>query len=174
MAKDQRDIAKNSKRDANRDPITGTPGAHPVGVAVGAAAGGAATGAAVGTVAGPVGTLVGAAVGAVVGGLAGKSAAEAIDPTGEDTYWQANYNKEPYYEKGRSYDDYENAYRTGYEGRARHNPHTFDEVEPDLQMDYNKHRGTSSLTWDQSKHAARAAWDRVERAMPGDADRDGR
>jgi hypothetical protein len=66
---------------ANRDPITGTPGAHPVGTGVGALAGGAATGAAVGTVAGPVGTVIGAAVGAVAGGLAGKGVAEEIDPT---------------------------------------------------------------------------------------------
>ena len=66
---------------ANRDPITGTPGAHPVGTGVGAAAGGVAAGAAVGSVAGPVGTVVGAAVGAVAGGLAGKGVAEKIDPT---------------------------------------------------------------------------------------------
>src|SRR5206468_7106097 len=57
---------------ANRDPLTGAPGAHPIGTAAGAVAGGVATGAAVGSVAGPVGTAVGAAVGAVVGGLAGK------------------------------------------------------------------------------------------------------
>jgi phage tail tape-measure protein len=73
-------------QDANRDPITGTPGAHPVGVGLGAAAGGMATGAAVGTVAGPVGTAVGAAVGAIAGGLAGKGIAEKIDPTVEETY----------------------------------------------------------------------------------------
>lgn len=66
---------------ANRDPLTGTPGAHPVGTGVGALAGGAATGAAVGTVAGPVGTAIGAAVGAVAGGLAGKGIAEEVDPT---------------------------------------------------------------------------------------------
>lgn len=174
MGKNERDIAEQSKRDANRDPITGTPGAHPVGVGVGAAGGGAAAGAAVGTVAGPVGTMVGAAVGAVVGGLVGKAAAEAIDPTVEDTYWKANYNKEPYYEKGRGYDDYAHAYRTGYEGRIRHQARTFEEAEKDLQMDYNKRRGASGLTWEQNKRAARAAWDRVERAMPGDADGDGR
>jgi uncharacterized protein (TIGR02271 family) len=66
---------------ANRDPITGTPGAHPVGTGVGAIAGGVAAGAAVGTVAGPIGTAVGAAVGAVAGGLAGKGVAEEVDPT---------------------------------------------------------------------------------------------
>ncbi len=83
-------MAKTSMSDAgydtktgspNRDPITGTLGAHPVGTAVGATAGGVAAGAAVGSVAGPVGTVVGAAVGAVAGGLAGKGAAEVVDPT---------------------------------------------------------------------------------------------
>lgn len=69
------------------DPITGEPGAHPLGTGLGAAAGGMAAGAAVGTVAGPVGTVIGAAVGAVVGGLAGKGIAEAIDPSAEDAYW---------------------------------------------------------------------------------------
>lgn len=67
--------------DANRDPITGAPGAHPLGTGAGAAAGGMA-GAAAGTVAaGPVGTVIGAAIGAVAGGLAGKGAAEAVNPT---------------------------------------------------------------------------------------------
>ena len=65
----------------NRDPISGTPGAHPVGTGVGAAAGGIAAGAAAGSVAGPVGTVVGAAVGAVAGGLAGKGVAEKVDST---------------------------------------------------------------------------------------------
>ena len=74
----------------NRDPITGAPGAHPVGVGLGAAAGGIAggiaAGAAVGTVAaGPVGTVVGAAVGAIAGGLGGKAVAEHFDPTVEGT-----------------------------------------------------------------------------------------
>ena len=70
-------------KDANRDPLTGEPGAHPVGTGIGAVVGGAAAGAAAGTVAGPVGTAVGAAMGASVGGLAGKAAAEKIDPTVE-------------------------------------------------------------------------------------------
>jgi hypothetical protein len=35
-------------------------------------------------------------------------------------------------------------------------------------------RGASRLSWDQAKHASRAAWHRVERAIPGDLDRDGR
>ena len=42
-------------RDANRDPLTGAPGSHPVGTGLGAVAGGLAAGAAAGTVVGPVG-----------------------------------------------------------------------------------------------------------------------
>ena len=91
--------------DANRDPISGAPGAHPVGTGVGAALGGAAAGAAAGTVVGPVGTIVGTAVGAVIGGLAGKGVAEAIDPTREDVYWRDNYGDRPYVEPGSSYND---------------------------------------------------------------------
>jgi uncharacterized protein (TIGR02271 family) len=66
---------------ANRDPISGELGAHPVGTAVGATAGAVAAGAAAGSVAGPVGTVVGAVVGAVAGGAAGKGVAETVDPT---------------------------------------------------------------------------------------------
>jgi hypothetical protein len=168
---DPKDI---EKRDANRDPITGTPGAHPVGVGVGAAAGGAAAGAAAGSVAGPAGTVVGAAAGAVIGGLAGKAAAEAVNPTLEEAYWKEHYTSEPYYETGHTYDDYAPAYRTGYESRVRFRARTFDEVERDLEADYNRRRGTSGLGWEKAKRPARAAWDRVERVLPGDSDRDGR
>jgi hypothetical protein len=45
-------------KDANRDPITGAPGSHPVGTGLGAAAGGMAAGAAAGSVAGPAGGLL--------------------------------------------------------------------------------------------------------------------
>src|SRR5688572_377340 len=111
MAKDKPKAGK----DANRDPITGAPGSHPVGTGLGAAAGGMAAGAAAGTVAGPVGTAIGAAVGAVAGGLAGKGIAEKIDPTVEDAYWAGQYEKEAYYDKRYSFQDYQPGYRTGWE-----------------------------------------------------------
>lgn len=153
-------------RDANRDPITGTPGAHPVGTGVGAAVGGMAAGAAAGTVAaGPVGTVVGAAVGAIAGGLAGKAVAEHFDPTREDAYWRDNYSRESYYQNGMTYDDYQPAYRLGWESRGRYAGKRFDEVERDLARDWDTNRGKSKLSWDHGKHATRAAWDRIERAV---------
>ncbi len=166
---------KNSGKgtDANRDPITKAPGAHPVGTGVGAA-GGAVAGAAVGAVAGPIGAAVGLVAGAVVGGLAGKGVAEKIDPTVEDGYWKDNYSKRSYAEKNISYDNYQPAYRTGYEGVTRYPGKKFEEVEKDLQRDYDKSKGNSNLTWEKAKHATCDAWHRVERVLPGDADGDGR
>ncbi len=160
--------------DSNPDPITGAPGSHPVGTGVGAAAGGAAAGAAVGTVAGPVGTVVGAAVGAVVGGLAGKGVAEAVNPTNEDIYWREQYVNEPYYQSKYTYDDYAPAYRLGYGSRADYAGKPYDSIESDLQRKWDSTRGNSRLSWEEAKFATRAGWHRVERALPGDADGDGR
>jgi hypothetical protein len=157
---------RRNKRDENRDPISGAPGAHPVGTGLGAAAGGMAAGAAAGTMAGPVGTAIGAAVGAVVGGLAGKGVAEMIDPTAEEAYWRENYAREPYYERGYLFDDYHPAYRIGWEARARYEARTFDEVERELELEYNRNRGTSRLGWDKNRHAARAAWERFDDMDP--------
>lgn len=159
---DRRHEMLDQDGDANRDPISGAPGAHPVGVGLGAAAGGMAAGAAAGTVAGPVGTVIGAAVGAIAGGLVGKGIAEKIDPTVEEAYWRENYQAQPYYEKGYTFDDYHPAYRTGWEGRSRYMGKEFEDVESDLEFDYEKNRGTSKLDWDKNRPAARAAWDRIE------------
>ena len=169
-------MAKDIKtKDENRDPITGAPGAHPVGTGVGAAVGGMAAGAAAGTLAaGPVGTLVGSAAGAIAGGLAGKAVAEHYDPTAEEAYWRDAYEREPYYQSGMTYDDYDPAYRLGWESRGRYSGRRFEDVETDLGRDYESRRGKSRLSWDHAKHATRSAWDRVERAMPGDFDKDGK
>lgn len=158
---------------ANRDPITGTPGAHPVGTGIGAAGGGAA-GAAIGAAAGPIGAAVGLVAGAVAGGLAGKGVAEKVDPTVEDNYWKINYSKQKYVEPNSTYDIYQPAYRIGYEGRSRYPGKRFEEVESNLQRDYETSKGKSALSWDKAKNATRDAWNRVEKALPGDSDGDGR
>ena len=164
--------------EPNRDPISGKPGAHPVGTGIGAAAGGMAAGAAAGSVAGPVGTVAGAAIGAVVGGLAGKGVAEMIDPTIEEAYWRENYQSRPYFRSGSSYDDYGPAYMYGVDNYARYNGASFDEVEGDLGRDWQRAKGKSRLAWDDAKHATKDSWhrlsDTIERATPGDSDRDGK
>lgn len=159
----------------NRDPITGTPGAHPVGTGVGAA-GGAAAGAAIGSVGGPAGSLVGGAIGAVAGGLIGKGVAEGIDPTVEHAYWRDEHVNRPYYEGDYTYEeDYAPAYRYGWESRAKYPAERrFDDVDRELETDWEQRRSGSRLNWDRAKLATRDAWHRVEEKLPGDADGDGR
>lgn len=148
-------------KDANRDPLTGAPGAHPVGTGVGAAVGGAAAGALAGTVVGPVGTLVGAAVGAVAGGLAGKGVAEVIDPTQEANYWRDNYTSRPYVAPGSSYNDYGPAYGLGVDAATRYPGRSFDDAEPEMSQTWSSTGGASVLGWNSAKLAARDAWNRV-------------
>jgi hypothetical protein len=173
MAKD-----KIITSNENRDPLSGEPGAHPVGTGVGAVLGGVAAGAATGTVAGPIGTAVGAAVGAVLGGLAGKGVAEGIDPTAEDAYWRENWKTRPYADSAATYDDYGPAYAYGLTAYSRYPGRSFDELDPELSRDWDTARGGSNLTWERAKSASRDAWQRVsdtvERAVPGDSDRDGK
>ncbi|RZJ11470.1 MAG: hypothetical protein EOO54_20985 [Haliea sp.] len=154
---------------------TGTGTGAVVGAAAGGVAGGAAAGAMVGGMTGPVGAAVGAVVGAAVGAMAGRKAA---DPALEDKYWSENYASRPYARKDASFDDYSPAYRTGVESYGRNAGRSFDEVEPELSRGWASNRGRSSLEWEHAKPAARDAWDRlsntVERAIPGDSDKDGR
>lgn len=162
MAVDNRNDSNAKRPDANRDPITGTPGAHPVGVGIGTAAGGAAAGAAAGAVAGPVGAVAGAVVGGLIGGLAGKGVAESMNPTVEDAYWREAHADEPYYDQAYAYEDYAPAYRTGYEGASRYAAaSSFTDAEPKLRDDYLRNRGASALEWDTARSATRSAWDRV-------------
>jgi phage tail tape-measure protein len=124
----------------NRDPITKEPGSHPVGTGVGAAggaAGGAAIGAAVG---GPVGAVVGGAVGAIAGGAAGHAAGEA-----------------------KPYEEYEPAYRYGWESASRpeYRGRKFNEVENDLEKGWDRAKGATGRAWYDVKDATRDAYDRV-------------
>lgn len=159
----------DKKHDANPDPITGEPGAHPLGVA-GGASGGALAGAAIGAVGGPIGSAIGGAIGAVAGGLAGKGAAEAVNPTEEDAYWRDNHKTRPYFQSGRNYDDYAPAYRYGWESASRPEYHgrQFDDVESDLSRGWDKVRGKSRSEWNDMKLATRDAFERVQnRVSPG-------
>ena len=148
--------------DANRDPMSGEPGAHPVGVAAGSA-GGAAIGAAVGSIAGPVGTALGATIGGIAGAAAGKDLAERIDPTVEDAYWRENYAARAYVEQGSSYDAYRPAYRFGWEGRGRYAELDWAKAEPRLQTDWERQRAGGRLDWNKASPAIKDAWDRLDR-----------
>jgi hypothetical protein len=108
-----------------------------------------------------VGTVVGGAVGAVVGGLAGKAVAEGIDPTVEDAYWRDTYVSRPYVRSGSAYDDYQPAYRYGWESVSRYPNKSFDDMESEMGREWSSTQADSSLTWNEAKLATRDAWERA-------------
>lgn len=89
------------------------------------------------------------------------------------TYWRNQFAKEPYYESGQQFSDFESAYQVGYQGRGRHTARSFDQAEPDLRSEWEASKGSAKVGWEKAKHAVRAAWDRVEDAIPGDSNRNG-
>jgi uncharacterized protein YcfJ len=155
-------MANKQTHDQNRDPITGTPGAHPTATGIGAAIGGAAAGAAAGALGGPVGAAVGATAGAVAGGLAGKAAGEGIDPTAEEAYWRKQYPSRSYYSPSLSFDDYSPAYRYGWESRSRFQGKSFDAVESDLKAGWEETKHDVRLGWEMARLAVRDAWDHAD------------
>ncbi|MEO8742159.1 MAG: hypothetical protein ABI365_03110 [Lysobacteraceae bacterium] len=152
---------KLDAQDMNLDPLTGTPGSHPVGTGIGAT-GGAVMGAAAGSVVGPIGTAVGGIVGAVVGGLVGSDAGEVANPTAE-AYWRVAHVREPYYNSNYNFDDYGPAYKLGYESRDKSGVKIWDEQqEVLLHKEWESSRGLSRLSWDEARKAARAGWVHID------------
>ncbi|MHB8799567.1 MAG: hypothetical protein ACYDBY_13995 [Thermoanaerobaculia bacterium] len=145
--------------DLNRDPITGAVGSHPVGTGLGST-GGAIGGALAGTaIAGPVGAVVGGVIGAIAGGAVGHVAGEALDPTVEAEYWSTNYKSRPYYRPEFKYEDYDPAYRYGWESASKSSyaGKRFDEIEPELASSWT----STGRPWPDIRDATRDAYDRA-------------
>lgn len=146
---------------------------HSIGEGSGAVAG-AVAGVAVGSAAGPVGTLVGAAVGGIMGAKAGGALAELVNPTEYTRHFEKAYRAAPYYRAGAGWSDYEPAYKYGYDSYGRLRGRRFEDVESELEAGWTKAKHNSQLAWTDAKEAVRDGWHHIERALPGDADGDGR
>ena len=168
---DDANSRKTTRDDATADPIVGRP-THPLAAGIGAVVLGGASGAAVGSVAGPIGTFVGAAIGAIGGALGGDAIASSFDQAAEEEHWRNHYAKRPYVPQDARYEDYGPAYRYGATSYTRLSGRDFDDVESELSGGWGRARGTSALRWEQAKHAARDAWERVHgvNARRDDAD----
>ncbi len=150
----------DEKTSDNLDPLTGAPGAHPVGTGVGGAIGGVAATALAGSVVGPVGTVVGMAVGVVLGGLAGKRVAESIDPTAEEAYWRKEFPNRPYAEPASTYEDFDPTYRFGWEARERYADQSWEQAAATVRSDWERDR--PGFPWEKAQAPIRDSWDRVE------------
>ncbi len=81
--------------------------------------------------------------------------------TTEESYWRSNYQSRPYYRSGRTYEDYQPAYRYGFESAGKYRGRQWSDVESDLSRGWGTSRGQSKSTWEDVKDAVRDAWDRI-------------
>lgn len=81
----------------------------------------------------------------------------------EDLYWREHYQRQPYYNSNLSYQDYQLAYRTGYEGFVEygHQNQHFDQVEHVLRDQYDMSDTASVLPWQDARHAVFDGWHRA-------------
>lgn len=88
--------------------------------------------------------------------------------------FQSSYQNASYYKPGQTWDDYEPAYAYGHDRRGALRDRRWEEVENDLETGWEKAKANSRLVWADAKEAVREGWHKLEQAMPGDADGDGR
>ncbi len=160
------------KHEQHRDPITGEPGAHPVGVGVGSAVGGvaagaalgglaaassAATGAVLGTAVGPVGTVVGVVAGGVVGAFAGRAVAESVSPTTETAQPAAGHQPPPREPGPLPPESYPAASHFGAGARSLNPDCRFEELEGELRGQWEFMH--PDIAWESARPAVRVAWE---------------
>ena len=83
-----------------------------------------------------------------------------VDPRKEAAYWREQHPKQPY-AKDYSYDQFEHAYRTGYNSFLKYPGKTFGDVEDDVALGYEKEKPGSALPWDTVRPAVDSVWDRM-------------
>ena len=154
------DLPPHGRR--NPDPITDSPGSHPIETGIGAVLGGAASGLAVGALASgpmaPVGAVIGAIVGgAAAGGLAGKGIGELIDPTTEDN-WLRELFKDRTHRTADDETHAREAYRYGWGSEGRHSGRTFAQAELDLEKGWRQQYPTR--VWDDHRDHVRAGYEK--------------
>ncbi|HEX2748233.1 MAG TPA: hypothetical protein VHM91_09575 [Verrucomicrobiales bacterium] len=76
----------------------------------------------------------------------------AFDPD----FWRDRFPSEPYTVDTDRFEDYEPAYRLGYNLQSVIGD--FDLHEPDIRERWESAKGNSRLSWDVAKEAVRSAW----------------
>src|SRR5207237_10604231 len=94
-----------------------------------------------------------------------------VDPEKEAAYWREQHAKQSY-AKNYSYEEFEHAYRTGYDTFFKYPGKTLDEVEDSVAADYEEANPGSALTLATVRPAASAVFDRLGGVIGrGDSDR---
>ena len=89
---------------------------------------------------------------------------EWVYPENEAAYWREQHPKQPYAKEG-SYEQFEHAYRTGYNSFFKHRGRNFVDVEDSIALDYERAKPDSALPWDTVRPAVNAVWERMAGAI---------
>ena len=91
--------------------------------------------------------------------------ANEIDLSDEDRYWRQQYEHHQYF--GRNYDEFQPAFRYGWESAAKPENHgrPFEEVESDLHRHWSEYTGSSRTDWDYMRAAAHYGYNRIQRRL---------
>ncbi len=101
-----------------------------------------------------------------------KNRPPSVDPGKEEAYWREQHPNQPYADQARSYEDYAPAYRVGMEAATKYPGKSFEEIEDDIALDYQRTRVGAALPWDHARHAVHAAWAKLSHDIgPRDPDR---
>jgi hypothetical protein len=92
--------------------------------------------------------------------------ADGIDSPFEDDNWRETYRGSPYADPSRNYEYYQPAYRFGWESYSRYGRRSFEEIDEELQREWEGQRDPASPAWLEARAAARDAWDRAARHQP--------
>ena len=100
---------------------------------------------------------------AVSTGTGGLAAGEDLDPVAEGDYWRENFRRRPYFEAEKEYSDYEPAYRYGWEraGLSEYRNRGFEEIELDLQREWEELPAEELPGWEEARGPARDAFERA-------------
>src|SRR5204862_1243508 len=90
----------------------------------------------------------------------GKTGQDRMNLDKETAYWREQHSKQPY-AKNYSYEQFEHAYRTGYNSFLKHRGRNFDEVEDSIASDYEEAKPGTALPWDTVRPAANSVWERM-------------
>jgi hypothetical protein len=84
-----------------------------------------------------------------------RTAARMYRPYAAD-YWNRRFSREPYFEQGDRFEDFEPAYRFGHSLQGKIDD--FDLRVMECEKLWEEAKMESKLAWARAKHAARAAW----------------
>ncbi len=103
----------------------------------------------------------------MAGGLPPKAKGQWGNPAREEAYWRSHYQGMDFYEVGQPFEVYRPALALGWFA-AQRNPQGFDEVAPQLEVQWQHVRGSSALTWPQVREIASAAYEHALQGIRGE------